>query len=100
RLERLIQAYGIRTVVNLRGSCLGFDWYRDECRVTHALDVCQEDVCFSAGRLPSTHEVRRLLEVVERSEPPLLLHCQRGADRTGLASAVVLLLQTDVGLDQ
>jgi protein tyrosine phosphatase (PTP) superfamily phosphohydrolase (DUF442 family) len=100
RLERLVRAYGIRTVVNLRGCCSTFDWYKQECRVTHALEVAQEDVCFSAGRLPSTHEVRRLLEVLDHSEYPLLLHCQRGADRTGLTAAVAVLLQTDAGLDE
>ena len=35
-----------------------------------------------------------LLEVLDRSEYPILLHCRRGADRTGVASAVLLLLQT------
>ena len=48
----MIAAHGIRTVVNLRGCCAPFPWYLDECRATHRLDVAQEDVCFSAGRLP------------------------------------------------
>ncbi|HEX5273370.1 MAG TPA: tyrosine-protein phosphatase [Gemmataceae bacterium] len=92
-LERLIKAHGIRTVVNLRGFCYPFDWYVNESRKTAALDVCQEDLCFSAGRLPSEPELRRLVEVIDHSERPLLFHCQRGADRTGLASAVALLLE-------
>jgi hypothetical protein len=75
-------------------------WYQEECRATHRVDVNQEDVCMSAGRLPATHELRRLLEVLDRAEYPLLLHCRRGADRTGLVSAVVLLLQTDATLGQ
>jgi hypothetical protein len=100
RLRRLILTYGIRTVVNLRGPCPTFDWYENECRVGADLDVCQEDLCFSAGRLPSVGEVRRLVEVLDRSEPPLLFHCQRGADRTGLASAVALLLYSDLPLDR
>jgi hypothetical protein len=54
----------------------------------------------SAGRLPSPQAIRRLIEVLDRSEYPLLLHCRRGADRTGLASAVLLLLQTDFSLAQ
>src|SRR5262249_29836647 len=36
----------------------------------------------------------------DRSEYPLLFHCRRGADRTGLASAMVLLLQTSTSLDE
>jgi hypothetical protein len=99
-LEELIRAHGIRTVVNLRGCCSSFDWYRNECRASAKLDVCQEDICFSAGRLPSVGELRRLVEVLDRSERPLLFHCQHGADRTGLASAVALLLTTDLPFDE
>jgi protein tyrosine phosphatase (PTP) superfamily phosphohydrolase (DUF442 family) len=97
-LEQLIRAYGIRTVINLRGCCAPWPWYLDECRATTALDVNQEDICLSSGRLPSVHELRRLVEVFDRTEYPVLLHCRRGADRTGLASAVALLLQTDIDL--
>jgi hypothetical protein len=97
-LRRLIERHGIRTVVNLRGCCEGFAWYEDECRVTQELDVAQEDVCMSAGRLPSPQAVRRLIEVLDRSRYPLLLHCRRGSDRTGLASVALLLLQTDANL--
>lgn len=99
-LAALVRAHGIRTVVNLRGSAPGFDWYLNECRASAALDVCQEDICFSAGRLPAVGELRRLIEVIDHSERPLLFHCQHGADRTGLASAVALLLCTDRPYDE
>jgi hypothetical protein len=98
RLERLIKTYGVRTVINLRGCSNPFPWYLDECRVIERLDVDQEDVCFSAGRLPPVPEVRRLVEVLERARYPILFHCQRGADRTGLTAAIVLLLQSDASL--
>ncbi|HEV3119945.1 MAG TPA: tyrosine-protein phosphatase [Gemmataceae bacterium] len=94
-LERVVRKYGILTVINLRGSCDPLPWYLDECRATHRLQISQEDICFSSGRLPSSTEVRRLTEVLERTQYPILLHCKRGADRTGLAAAVVLLLCTD-----
>ena len=94
-LEQVIKAHGIRTVVNLRGCCSEHPWYLDECRVTHRLGICQEDVCLSAGRLPPVTELRQLVEVLDRAEYPLLLHCRRGADRTGLASVIVVLLQTE-----
>jgi hypothetical protein len=98
-LEDAIVKQQIRTVVNLRGCCAGFDWYLDESRVTHRHHVAQEDICLSAGRLPSSAEMRRLADVLEHSEYPLLLHCRRGADRTGLAAAVVLLWHEEIALD-
>ncbi len=100
RLDQLIRDHGIRTVVNLRGSCPSFDWYLEECRVSATLDASQEDVCLSAGRLPPVPELHRLIEILDRSERPVLFHCQRGADRTGLAAAVALLVETDVPFDQ
>src|SRR5208282_3084766 len=90
-LEDLIRAHSIRTVVNLRGSCAPIDWYMDESRATVRQDVAQEDICFSAGRMPGVHEIRHLLEVLDRTEYPILLHCKQGADRTGMASALALL---------
>jgi protein tyrosine phosphatase (PTP) superfamily phosphohydrolase (DUF442 family) len=99
-LRELLEKQGIRTVVNLRGYCSPFEWYLDECRTTHAMNVCQEDITLSAIRLPPPMELRRLIEVLDRAEHPVLLHCRQGADRTGLASAIAMLLQpgSDLGV--
>jgi protein tyrosine phosphatase (PTP) superfamily phosphohydrolase (DUF442 family) len=94
-LKRAVARYGVKTVINLRGTADGFEWYDEESRATAELDLNQEDVSFSAGRLPSPHEIRRLVEALDRAEYPIILHCKRGVDRTGLACAVVQLLQTD-----
>lgn len=98
QLEEAIRAHGIRTVVNLRGPCDPFPWYLDECRVTQQAGAAHEDVSFSAGRLPPVDEIRYLLRVLDRTEYPILLHCRQGADRTGLAAAMFLLLHTDADL--
>ncbi len=87
--------HGVRTVVNLRGTSPDFDWYLGESRATRDADVSQEDVTLSANRPPAPDELRRLVEVFDHAEYPLLLHCRQGVDRTGLASALVLLLKTD-----
>jgi len=99
-VERRVHDWRIRTVINLRGCCDPWPWYVDEARATHRSNVAQEDIRFSAGHLPSVDEVRRLVEALDMVEYPILLHCRRGADRTGVASAVVLLLQTPATLDQ
>jgi hypothetical protein len=87
--------HGIRTVVNLRGTGPIYDWYLGESRATCDADVGQEDVTLSALRLPAPDEFRRLVDVLDHAEYPILLHCRQGVDRTGLASAVLLLLHTD-----
>ncbi len=98
KLEALVKEYGIKTIVNLRGCCNPMPWYLDQCRLVQRLQISQEDICLSAARLPSAPEIRRLIEVLDRAEYPLYLHCWRGADRTGLAAALVLLLKTDATL--
>jgi protein tyrosine phosphatase (PTP) superfamily phosphohydrolase (DUF442 family) len=91
-LEEAVQRHGIRTVINLRGAGDPLPWYVEESRATCRLDIAQEDICLSAFRLPAVTEVRRLLEVLERCEYPILVHCRRGADRTGLVAGMILLL--------
>ena len=99
-LETIVPRYHIQTVINLRGNCDPADWYQEECRTIQKLGVSQEDICFSSGRLPSLGEVHRLEEVLDGSAYPVFFHCRRGADRTGLASAMYLLLKTDASLAQ
>ena len=99
-LSRLIERKQIRTVVNLRGTQQKLAdprnaWFRNETIVTHDANVSQEDITLSAYLLPPPAEIRRLVEVLDRSEQPILIHCKQGADRTGLAAALVRLLHTD-----
>jgi hypothetical protein len=94
RLAKHVERHGIKTVVNLRGRPFA-DWYGEECRATQALGISQEDVVTSAHRLPAPQELRRLIEVFDRSEHPVTIHCHQGADRTGLAAGVYVLLYTD-----
>lgn len=97
-LEWYVRAHGIRTVVNLRGCCPDQDWYLEECRAANRADVCVEDLCMSAGRFPARQELRELIAILDHADYPLLIHCKQGADRTGLVSALVALLQSEGSL--
>ncbi len=95
-LARIIDDYGIRTVVNLRGCGNPMPWYLAEGRVVQQQGISLEDVSFSAIHLPSPGELRELIAVVDHAEYPLFLHCRHGSDRTGVAAVVILLLQDGV----
>ncbi|HET6573126.1 MAG TPA: tyrosine-protein phosphatase [Fimbriiglobus sp.] len=97
-LREMVRDYHIRTVINLRGLSQVMDWYEAEARTLHDLNVSQEDITFSANRLPAPSELRRLIEVLDHAEYPIVFHCKQGADRTGLTAAVVLLLSPDSSL--
>jgi hypothetical protein len=97
-LESLLRSKKIHTVINLRGCCDPEAWFLDEARITLRNNVSLEDLGFSAGRLPSVKTLRQLLAVIDQSAYPILFHCHKGADRTGMASALALLLRTDTPL--
>ena len=96
----MVQQYGIRTVINLRGCCEPAEWYLNQSRVLSKYQVSQEDLGCSAGRLPSTQMIQELVHVLEQTEYPILVHCHRGIDRTGLVIAVALMLHSDIDLDE
>jgi protein tyrosine phosphatase (PTP) superfamily phosphohydrolase (DUF442 family) len=98
-LENLIDRYKIRTVLNTRGCCYPDPWYVAEAEVCERRGVQLHDVCFSAVHLPSRHEIRRLIEVLDRAEYPIFVHCRHGADRTGIASMAAHLLLDEHSFD-
>jgi undecaprenyl-diphosphatase len=99
-LDRFVRRLGIRTIINLRGTCCDEAWYLEECRACSRLGISQQDLPFSANHLPSLLAIRQLIEVLDRSEYPILFHCFRGVDRTGLATVIALLLKTDTPLQE
>lgn len=98
-LESLIDRYGIRTVLNVRGCCYPDAWYLAEAEVCERRGVQLHDVSFSAVHLPSRDELRRLIDVLDCAEYPIFVHCRHGADRTGIASMAAHLLLDEHSYD-
>ncbi len=94
-LEQLIDRYGIRTVLNTRGCCYRDQWYRDQAAVCQRRGVELHDVTFSAVHYPSRHEMALLIDILDRAQPPIFVHCRHGADRTGIAAMTAKLLLDD-----
>lgn len=99
-LREMTEQYGIKTVLNLRGVTPWDPWYQEEARATHDLNVSQEDVTMSAQAMPAPAELRRVIDVFDHTEYPVVIHCKQGADRTGLVSGVAMLLYTDATLEE
>jgi hypothetical protein len=51
------------------------------------------DLPLSATKRPSRGDLLRLIGTLDHCEYPLLIHCKAGADRTGLATAIYLMMQ-------
>jgi protein tyrosine/serine phosphatase len=87
-LEHYIKKYNIRSVVNLRGDNPGKPWYIEEMKTSAELNVVHYDVSLSSDREPGEDEVKQLMEIFKSAPRPVLIHCQAGADRSGLVAAM------------
>ena len=87
-LARYQKDHGIRTVINLRGENASSAWYQDEIATSGRLGIRHIDFRMSARRGLTKKQAWRLIEIMQRAPKPLLIHCESGADRTGLASAL------------
>ncbi len=96
RLRRMA-ARGIRTVLNLRGAT-AHSAYLFERETCAALELTLVDLHLSARRAPPRAALLELIDHLATLETPLLIHCKSGADRAGLASAVVLLIRDETDI--
>jgi protein tyrosine/serine phosphatase len=87
-LRETLRFYRIRTIINLRGNNKTKPWYDDEVATAESLGVQHEDLALSANRELTTEEESQLVHLLRTAPRPILIHCQSGADRTGLASAL------------
>jgi protein tyrosine phosphatase (PTP) superfamily phosphohydrolase (DUF442 family) len=98
-LPVLARSLGICSIVNLRG----FDerpWYGQERAEAARLGLTFADAGIWASSPPTEAEFFNVVRAVDESPEPILIHCQSGSDRSGLASAIFLLLKTDATLEQ
>ena len=94
-LERYIHEYKIKTIINLRGENEGKDWYDTEKEVARVNNLKLYNFRLESRTLPPVLLLDPIIDVLQRAERPLLIHCQSGIDRTGLVSALALAIELD-----
>ena len=91
QLRAIHARVGLKSVLNLRGpSRRSFHLFEAEtCR---ALGLTMVDLSLSASKAPTLDRLEQLVHHLQTLPKPFLIHCKSGADRTGLAAALYLLL--------
>lgn len=87
-LARYSKEYGIRSIINLRGSNEGKPWYNAEVDEAKATGVEHIDFRMSARQELTQAQAGQLIDLMRNAPKPLLIHCRSGSDRTGLATAL------------
>jgi protein tyrosine phosphatase (PTP) superfamily phosphohydrolase (DUF442 family) len=96
KLAEWATTFQLKSILNLRGGNAADWWYVAEVKTAQERGLAYYDVPMSATRRPTRHELLRLIDILESCPYPLLIHCKSGADRTGLASALYLMVQREV----
>ena len=85
-----IEKYGIKSILNLRGESRDREWYRGEMETAEIFNVAHYDFGISARQELTDAEMMKLEQILRDAPKPVLIHCDGGADRSALASAIYL----------
>jgi undecaprenyl-diphosphatase len=87
QFDHFVKRYQIKTVINLRGAAPDSKWYQDEMNIMQTDSVAHLDIRLSAIRYVPPQKVDSIMVVAASATKPILVHCQGGADRSGLFCA-------------
>jgi protein tyrosine phosphatase (PTP) superfamily phosphohydrolase (DUF442 family) len=96
----VLDHYGVRSVINLRGEHPERHWYQAEKQAAEQRNVVHVDLSLNRHNLPDPAAVEQLLAWHASLPRPVLIHCESGADRTSMATVLWLLLEEGASLTE
>jgi protein tyrosine phosphatase (PTP) superfamily phosphohydrolase (DUF442 family) len=99
-LETVSRTHGIRAIINLRDENEDEPWYQEEKEAAERLGIKLINAGLSSSEQPPAADFAKFVRAMESCPEPMLIHCANGNDRTGLASALYLLMRTDTPLPE
>lgn len=90
RIARLADM-GIVNIITLRGMT-ATPWFLLEAEACAQNGIALHGVTMRSAAAPSREALKELIGLFRTVERPFLIHCKSGADRTGLAAAIYLIV--------
>jgi protein tyrosine/serine phosphatase len=86
-IQSYANTYGIKAILNLRDEART-DWYQEEVQAAAKNGITLIDFPISSSKDLPVEEATRLAQLMADAPKPLLIHCEHGSNRTGLAAAI------------
>jgi protein tyrosine/serine phosphatase len=88
QFSQVIQEYHIKSILNLRGENPTTAWHRAELAAAGKYHVVHYDRSLGSGTPLTLAQMNELVTLMRNAPKPLLVHCNGGADRSGLVAAL------------
>lgn len=99
-LERTMKEKGVKSILNLTGKATDRAWHIRENEIAIKYGAKLYDIGLTADELPKYLDLINILNIIQTSEKPILIHCRRGSDRSGMVSALALAIENDPPLSE
>jgi protein tyrosine/serine phosphatase len=99
-LSDVVDKYGIKTVISLRGAPQTSYWYKKQGDLLDKKGVLFRAVYWTTHYVPNKDELVSFLTTLKDAPRPILIHCRSGADRTGEAAAIYAIEYMGKSKDQ
>lgn len=93
--ENYIQKCGLKTIINLKGEAPGEPWWENEQCVVEKYGINWVNIPLDGHKFQTVAQFSKLLKTFRDGPFPMLIHCEAGADRTGEAAALWVLLHNE-----
>ena len=91
-LIKVIHRYHLKTIIDMAPR---LKQHSQEMKAAKEFNIQHIDIDLSSMHRCPPKKLWKLTQLLMHSLRPMLVHCKAGADRTGLASAIVLILKGD-----
>jgi len=90
-LSNYITTHGLKTIINLIGEQPQEEWWHQENDISKRHNVVFYNIPLIEHEYMKPEHLELLFNIFSTTQAPIMMHCKRGVDRTGIAIALWLL---------